>query len=579
MKKIVSLCLTLAMVFSSFATVKINNVKADEVYNFAADAVVTTSSNESAAYAGNLATDGDMNTRWSSSFADNQWIQLDFGKTVKIGSIQIFWEAAYAKKYKIAWSADGNTWNEAVEWSTSQYSSETSHMFYNRPVRYIRLTCLQRGTSYGVSIFEIKALGNKEVETTEAPTTEAATEATTVAPTTKAGNEVVDLAKTATATASSVEGAEYTADKAIDGDKNTRWSSAFNDFESIVLDLGCVCNIGSVMIDWEAAYAEKYSLYWSMDGKTWNLNNGSEVSSYMPNTISMFYNKPARYIKVQCIKRGTPYGVSIFEISVMGTKAEEAATETTTETTTEAATEATTEAATEAPTTQEQTTKAPGPLEVMGLVVTEPEDNKLGIVWGQDAERINSGCTYNVFIDGILRFVNVPCNYYEFDGVPAGDHTVMVQAVLNHQGSKGKTIVYNVKGQKLKTDLAVGATVTGPSMEGCEASNLCDGNDGNIWMVRQLYPSLSIDLGRVCDVTAFEIKWAGISDAPKGFSISTSVDGETWENFQNVNVPDLTYTNDWSYVNLTGQARYIHVSMGGYNNLAHFYAARKISVY
>ena len=42
---------------------------------------VTTSSTEAAGFEGGLAVDGNTGTRWSSAFADPQWIQVDLGSS------------------------------------------------------------------------------------------------------------------------------------------------------------------------------------------------------------------------------------------------------------------------------------------------------------------------------------------------------------------------------------------------------------------------------------------------------------------------------------------------------------------
>ena len=50
--------------------------------------------------------------RWSSSFADAQWWQVDFGKPELLGGLQLHWEDAYARAYAVLVSADGEDWSE-----------------------------------------------------------------------------------------------------------------------------------------------------------------------------------------------------------------------------------------------------------------------------------------------------------------------------------------------------------------------------------------------------------------------------------------------------------------------------------
>jgi hypothetical protein len=58
------------------------------------------------------AVDGNAQTRWSSAYEDNQWIQLDLGSTVAFDQVVIVWEQAYAANYVIQVSGDAATWTD-----------------------------------------------------------------------------------------------------------------------------------------------------------------------------------------------------------------------------------------------------------------------------------------------------------------------------------------------------------------------------------------------------------------------------------------------------------------------------------
>ena len=75
-----------------------------------------------------------------------------------------------------------------------------------------------------------------------------------------------NLSIEATATASSEDGANV-ATNAIDGNGSTRWKSKDNDDEYLQLNLGSTKVINQAVITWEAAYAEKYEIQVSLDGK------------------------------------------------------------------------------------------------------------------------------------------------------------------------------------------------------------------------------------------------------------------------------------------------------------------------
>lgn len=308
-KRLVAVVLTLIMAFIPLTTAINNNANAatneNEIVNLALNATVTTSSNETDELLGKYAVDGDSSTRWSSAWRDGEWIMVDLGKICTVGCVNIEWEDAYASTYTIMWSQDNITWYTAST-STIQSADKTTNMFYNRPVRYIKVVCDKRATTYGCSIYELEVMGLSNQTSTEVETT---TEEV-ITPTT-------NLALGKYVLSSSNEDDSLLAANAVDGDASTRWSSAWRDGEWIMVDLGKLYNVGCLTIDWEAAFASNYTVSWSQDNVTWNdaLTFGtSEASSQ----THMMYNRPIRYIKITANTRGTSYGVSIYEIGVFG---------------------------------------------------------------------------------------------------------------------------------------------------------------------------------------------------------------------------------------------------------------------
>lgn len=291
--------------------------------NLALGKSVTSSSNENDSFLAKYAVDGDSGTRWSSEWNDGEWIMVDLGAIYTVGCVNVEWEAAYASTYTIMWSQDNVTWYTAAT-KTINSAAKTTDMFYNRPVRYIKVVCDKRATAYGSSMYELEVMGQSNQvateTTTEAPTTEVATEVTTEAEETTT-EEVIsnttNLALGKTVVSSSDENDSYLAKYAVDGDAATRWSSAWKDGEWIMVDLGKLYNVGSITIDWEAAFASKYTVSWSQDGETWYdaLTYGTSAAT---SKSHMMYNRPIRYIKITANTRGTSYGVSIYEIKVFG---------------------------------------------------------------------------------------------------------------------------------------------------------------------------------------------------------------------------------------------------------------------
>lgn len=125
-----------------------------------------------------------------------------------------------------------------------------------------------------------------------------------------------NLALGTTATASSEANGASKAEFAVDGDGTTRWQGVANDDEYIEVDLGSVQTINTVKITWETAYAEKYQIQTSEDGKNW-ITVANE-SGRVGEVTSSFAATEARYVRMQGISRGTAYGYSIFEFEVYG---------------------------------------------------------------------------------------------------------------------------------------------------------------------------------------------------------------------------------------------------------------------
>jgi hypothetical protein len=128
-------------------------------------------------------------------------------------------------------------------------------------------------------------------------------------------------------TASAIESPNQAAAFAVDGDLNTRWSSAFTDPQWITVDLGAVKPITRVKLTWEVAFGRAYAIQLSNDGNTWTDafttfggNGGVEDLNVSGN---------ARYVRMFGTQRGTPYGYSLWEFQIYG-----ACTGTTTTTTT-----------------------------------------------------------------------------------------------------------------------------------------------------------------------------------------------------------------------------------------------------
>ena len=82
--------------------------------DFALNRTATASSIDNPGDAPQNAVDGNPNTRWSSGYEDNQWIQVDLGSTVTFDRFVLAWELAYAATFTIQVSNDGTTWTDVI---------------------------------------------------------------------------------------------------------------------------------------------------------------------------------------------------------------------------------------------------------------------------------------------------------------------------------------------------------------------------------------------------------------------------------------------------------------------------------
>ena len=100
-------------------------------------------------------TDGDDTTRWSSSFADPQWVAIDLGKSVTIDHVKLLWEDAYASAYSIQISQDGKNYTDVYATQNGTGDPETIK-FTPAAARFVRLYVTKRATKFGVSLFSFE---------------------------------------------------------------------------------------------------------------------------------------------------------------------------------------------------------------------------------------------------------------------------------------------------------------------------------------------------------------------------------------------------------------------------------------
>ena len=127
----------------------------------------------------------------------------------------------------------------------------------------------------------------------------------------------VSIAKNKPASASSVYGdnAAYSANKAVDGNISTRWASKYSVAEWVYIDLQEPTTIQGVFLNWESAYGKSYKIQVSDDAVNWTDVYSTTSGDGGDDSIS-FAPVSTRYVKMNGIQRGTPYGYSLYEFEV-----------------------------------------------------------------------------------------------------------------------------------------------------------------------------------------------------------------------------------------------------------------------
>jgi hypothetical protein len=253
----------------------------------------TASTQEGADVAAANAVDGNANTRWSSQFADPQWLQVDLGATATISQVVLQWEGAYGKAFQIQTSADAATWTSA--YSTTTGTGGTQTLAVTGTGRYVRMYGTQRGSGYGYSLWEFKVYGS-------------------TGGTNPTGCGTTNAAQGKAATASSQEGADVAAGMAVDGNAATRWSSQFSDPQWLQVDLGATQSICQVVLQWESAYGKAYQIQTSADGAAWT--NVYTTVSGAGGTETLTVAGSGRYLRLYGTARGSGYGYSLYELKV-----------------------------------------------------------------------------------------------------------------------------------------------------------------------------------------------------------------------------------------------------------------------
>jgi len=148
--------------------------------------------------------------------------------------------------------------------------------------------------------------------------------ATLVAPVTSgtpaaAAAAPVNLARTGAATASSVEldRADFVAAHVNDGDRNTRWSSKYQDANWVQVRLATPATVDHVVLAWPNACARDFTLQTSANGTTWtDVARVQRDTCPRTDVIAVNSAQPVSHVRMQGHQRWAGYGYSISEFEI-----------------------------------------------------------------------------------------------------------------------------------------------------------------------------------------------------------------------------------------------------------------------
>lgn len=282
--------------------------------NLALNKTVTASAEYGSMPASNL-TDDDKESRWSTEADATQWAYVDLGASYEMNYFSIIWESdsVYGGDYNIYVSDSADDWGEPVvsrEGSTTAASEETLAEAVSG--RYVKLEVTDVVGYPSVSARDFTIMLKDDSQ-----------------PTPQDPEENVALGKTASS--SSNETAELTADKAFDGDVSTkasRWSSnTGNAPHWLSVDLGEQRDVKTVRIFWETRKATAYEIQISDNGQDWTpVKTMTDRPASTTDTITLDETVQARYVRlyISAMTAEDPDGgvtwntISVYEMEVYG---------------------------------------------------------------------------------------------------------------------------------------------------------------------------------------------------------------------------------------------------------------------
>jgi hypothetical protein len=118
---------------------------------------------------------------------------------------------------------------------------------------------------------------------------------------------------------STIENVSYLPTYSVDSLQKTRWSTEYKDNQWLLINMAKKYELQQMKIHWEAAFGKQYEVQVSTDSINWQTvyteNNSDGGYDWI-----LFKPVVAKYLRLNCIKRGTQWGFSIYEIEAYSTR-------------------------------------------------------------------------------------------------------------------------------------------------------------------------------------------------------------------------------------------------------------------
>ncbi|GAA3561232.1 discoidin domain-containing protein [Snuella lapsa] len=194
---------------------------------------ITSSKIQEDRFLAKYAIDDNLETRWSSAWNDDHWLEIDTGSAFECSGMRIYWQTAHAKVFTLYTSLDKKTWDKVYH--TSNCEGGVQDIFIrSQQTRFLKIEMHTRATGWGYSILDIDLKGTNEMPVAK-----------------ENGKDVKNTISL------------------LDGDENTAWTSKKKKETELVLDLKNQTEIGGIYLNWGDNYGQTIDYLTSIDGKEW----------------------------------------------------------------------------------------------------------------------------------------------------------------------------------------------------------------------------------------------------------------------------------------------------------------------